>query len=75
VQWEARHLAARLRTLRGTLAFLNEKPRQKAGAVGMAAWCFLWRGAHGWTTDRAEAIAETARLARRAAEPGKDDGR
>jgi tetratricopeptide (TPR) repeat protein len=39
----------------------------------MAAWCYLWRGAHGWTTDRAEAIAETARLARRAAELGKDD--
>jgi hypothetical protein len=35
VQWEARHLAARLRTLRGTLAFLNEKPRQKAGAVNI----------------------------------------
>jgi TolB-like protein/Tfp pilus assembly protein PilF len=44
-----------------------------ATAYGMAAWCYLWRGAHGWTTDRAEAIAETARLARRAAELGKDD--
>jgi TolB-like protein len=44
-----------------------------ATAYGMAAWCYLWRGAHGWTTDRAEAIAETARLVRRVAELGKDD--
>jgi tetratricopeptide (TPR) repeat protein len=44
-----------------------------ATAYGMAAWCYLWRGAHGWTTDRAEAIAETERLARRVAELGKDD--
>jgi TolB-like protein/tetratricopeptide (TPR) repeat protein len=44
-----------------------------ATAYGMAAWCYLWRGAHGWTTDRAEAIAETERLARLAAELGKDD--
>jgi len=44
-----------------------------ATAHGMAAWCYLWRSAHGWTTDRAQAIAETTRLARRVAETGKDD--
>jgi tetratricopeptide (TPR) repeat protein len=44
-----------------------------ATAYGMAAWCYLWRSAHGWTTDRAEEMAETARLARRVAELGKDD--
>jgi TolB-like protein/Tfp pilus assembly protein PilF len=44
-----------------------------ATAHGMAAWCYLWRRAHGWTTDRAQEIAETARLARRVAELGKDD--
>jgi TolB-like protein len=42
-------------------------------AHGMAAWCYLWRSAHGWTTDRSQEIAETARLARRVAELGKDD--
>jgi TolB-like protein/tetratricopeptide (TPR) repeat protein len=40
---------------------------------GMAAWCYLWRNANGWTTDREQDIAETVRLARRVAELGKDD--
>jgi TolB-like protein len=44
-----------------------------ATAHGMAAWCYLWRTAHGWTTDRSQEIAETTRLARRVAESGKDD--
>lgn len=44
-----------------------------ATAYGMAAWCYLWCSAHGWTADRAQEIAETARLARRVAELGKDD--
>ncbi len=44
-----------------------------AAAHGMAAWCYLWRNAHGWTTDREQAITETTRLARRVAESGKDD--
>ncbi len=44
-----------------------------ATAHGVAAWCYLWRSAHGWATDRAQEIAETARLARRVAESGKDD--
>jgi TolB-like protein len=40
---------------------------------GMAAWCYLWRNANGWTTDRERDIAETAWLARRVTESGKDD--
>jgi TolB-like protein len=40
---------------------------------GMAAWCYLWRSANGWTSDREQEIAETVRLAERVAELGKDD--
>jgi len=44
-----------------------------ASAYGMAAWCYVWRKIGGWTTDRAREIAETRRLAERAAELGRDD--
>jgi TolB-like protein len=44
-----------------------------ATAHGMAAWCYIWRQANGWTTNRKQEVAETARLARRVAESGKDD--
>ena len=44
-----------------------------ATAYGMAAWCYLWRSANGWTTDQAQETAETVRLARRVTELGKDD--
>jgi adenylate cyclase len=44
-----------------------------ASAYGMAAWCYAWRKINGWMTDRAQEIAETDRLARRAAELGGDD--
>ena len=44
-----------------------------ASAYGMAAWCYAWRKINGWTSDRAKEIAETAKLARRAAELGLDD--
>ena len=44
-----------------------------ASAYGMAAWCYGWRKINGWMTDREQEIAETARLARRAAELGPDD--
>jgi TolB-like protein len=44
-----------------------------ASAHGLAAWCYFWRMANAWTIDRAEEIAEAVRLARRAAELGKDD--
>jgi adenylate cyclase len=44
-----------------------------ASAYGMAARCYGHRKSNGWTTDRARETAETTRLARRAAELGKDD--
>jgi TolB-like protein len=44
-----------------------------AAAYGMAAWCRVQRKASGWLGDRAQETAETARLARRAAELGKED--
>jgi TolB-like protein len=44
-----------------------------ASAYGMAAWCYFWRKVNGWMTDRAQEIAEGARLARRAVELGQDD--
>ncbi|MGO8916630.1 MAG: adenylate/guanylate cyclase domain-containing protein [Stellaceae bacterium] len=44
-----------------------------ASAYGMAAWCYYWRMANGWMTDRVQETAETTRLADRAAETGKDD--
>ena len=44
-----------------------------ASAHGMAAWCYAWRKTNSWETDRVQAIAETARLARRAAALGMDD--
>ncbi|MGO8865268.1 MAG: adenylate/guanylate cyclase domain-containing protein [Alphaproteobacteria bacterium] len=44
-----------------------------ASAYGMAAWCYAWRKWNGWMVDRKQGIAETRRLAQRAAELGKDD--
>ena len=44
-----------------------------AAAYGMAAWCYFWRIANGWTTDRAQEVAEAARLAASAAQLGRDD--
>jgi len=44
-----------------------------ASAYGMAARCYSVRKASGWMVDRAREVAETERLARRAAELGKDD--
>jgi len=44
-----------------------------ASAYGMAAWCYGSRKINAWTTDRVREIAETARLARRAAELGPED--
>ena len=44
-----------------------------ASAHAMAAWCYTWRKINGWMADRTEEIAEGTRLARRAAELGKDD--
>ena len=44
-----------------------------ASAHGMAAWCYFWRMANAWMTDRGQEIAEAKRLASRAGELGKDD--
>ena len=44
-----------------------------ASAYSLAARCYVQRKTHGWVTDRAYEIAETARLARRAGELGRDD--
>jgi TolB-like protein/DNA-binding SARP family transcriptional activator len=44
-----------------------------ASAYGMAARCYSQRKTAGWTTDRAKEVAEAERLARLAAELGRDD--
>jgi TolB-like protein len=44
-----------------------------AAAYAMAARCYAQRKSSGWVTDRAHEIAETAKLARRAGELGRDD--
>jgi tetratricopeptide (TPR) repeat protein len=44
-----------------------------AAAYAMAARSYSQRKSSGWTTDRAHEVAETARLARRAGELGRDD--
>jgi TolB-like protein len=44
-----------------------------ASAYGMAAWCYNQRQAHGWMTNRVQAVAEAVRLARQAVELGRDD--
>jgi TolB-like protein len=44
-----------------------------ASAHGMAAYCFVLRRIYLWMTAAGEELAETARLARRAAESGWDD--
>lgn len=44
-----------------------------ASAYGMASWCYVRRKGSRWIVDRAQETAETARLARRAAELGWDD--
>ncbi len=50
-----------------------EMDAEFASAYGMAAWCHFWRKLNGWMADRAEEIAEGARLARLAVELGRDD--
>jgi tetratricopeptide (TPR) repeat protein len=44
-----------------------------AAAYGMAAWCYDLRKWNGWMLDSVQETAETARLAARAVELGKDD--
>ena len=58
-----------LRLLYGAL---NLDP-EFSSAYGMAALCYDLRKWNGWVTNHAHEIAETERLARRAAASGKDD--
>jgi TolB-like protein len=44
-----------------------------ASPYGAAAFCYVVRKINGWTIDRAQEIADAARLAGRAAALGKDD--
>jgi TolB-like protein/tetratricopeptide (TPR) repeat protein len=44
-----------------------------SSAYGLAAWCYFFRMVNGWTTDRVQEAAETARLARHVTEFGNDD--
>jgi TolB-like protein/DNA-binding winged helix-turn-helix (wHTH) protein len=44
-----------------------------ASPHGVAAFCYVVRKINGWTTDHARDVAEAERLARRAANLGKDD--
>ena len=44
-----------------------------ASAYGMAARCYLQRKGFGWVADRDREIAETRRLAQRAADLGRED--
>jgi len=44
-----------------------------AAAYAMGAACYVRRQASGWMTERQKEVSETARLARKAVELGKDD--
>jgi len=44
-----------------------------ASAHAMSARCYLQRRGYGWVTDHAREVGETARLARRAADLGRED--
>ena len=50
-----------------------ERDPDFAVAYGLAARCYVRRKTNGWMTDPAQEIAETTRLARRAADLGRDD--
>jgi hypothetical protein len=50
-----------------------ERDSEFASAYGLAARCYSQRKACGWVTDRLQETAEAERLARLAAEFGKDD--
>lgn len=50
-----------------------ERDPDFAAAHGVAAWCYFWRMANGWMSDREQETAEVARLVRRVTESGRDD--
>jgi TolB-like protein len=51
----------------------SELDPEFASAYGMAARCYSQRKASGWMVNRVQEVAETERVARRAAELGKND--
>jgi len=51
----------------------TEVEPDSAPAYAMASYCYIQRQSYGWLTDRAREMAEGVKLARRAAELGKDD--
>src|SRR5260221_9329428 len=64
------------RAISGALRFFyggTEVAPHFAAAYGMAAWCYGWRKINGWMIDSVQEVAETERLARRAAELGLND--
>jgi TolB-like protein/class 3 adenylate cyclase len=68
-QWTRENNTEALRLF--TKAF--ELDPQFAAAYGNAARCYSQRKTHGWVRDRSYEIAEAGKLARLAAERGKDD--
>jgi TolB-like protein/tetratricopeptide (TPR) repeat protein len=67
-QWTREDLNKALRLLYGAIALDPDF----ASAHGLAAFCYVWRKANAWTTGLREK-AEATRVARRAAELGRDD--
>jgi TolB-like protein len=62
-----------LRGMPGVHLWTKELDPNFASAYGMAARCYAQRRGSGWDTDRPREVAETTRLAARAAELGRDD--
>jgi TolB-like protein/Flp pilus assembly protein TadD len=50
-----------------------ERDAKFGSAYAMAAWCYFWRKISGWMEDREREVAEGIRLARLAAEFGRND--
>ena len=69
------HLGTRQDIEEGLRLFYRaiELDREFAAAYGLAGWCFVWRKVNGWIGNRAQEIAEAARLARTAVDLGADD--
>ncbi|RWB73088.1 BTAD domain-containing putative transcriptional regulator [Mesorhizobium sp.] len=50
-----------------------ERDPDFAAAQGAAAWCYFWRMANGWMSDRQKEAAEVSRLVGNVAISGQDD--
>jgi tetratricopeptide (TPR) repeat protein len=68
-QWTREALSEALRLLYGAIALDPDF----ASAHGLVAFCYVWRKANAWMTDYLPETAEATRVARRAAELGRDD--